>query len=76
MDCYLTMAARWEVEDGRISKVSFVPAYLPEDCNPYFCPPEDPRFDEIVAYMRKITEAEGLSTQYTLSEDGREILIS
>ena len=76
MDCYLTMAARWEVEDGRISKVSFVPAYLPEDCNPYFCPPEDPRFDEIVSYMRKITEAEGLSTQYTLSEDGKEILIS
>ena len=32
---------------------TFLPAYLPEDSAPYICPPEDPRFAEVVAYMEK-----------------------
>ncbi len=76
MDCYLTLAAKWTVEKGKITRVGFVPAYLPEDCNPYLCPPSDPRFGEVVDYMRRITAAEDLDTRYTLSEDGREIILT
>ena len=60
LDCYLTMVVKWEVEDGKITKVSYLPAYLPEDGAPYVCTPDDPRFIEVNDYMVKITEGQGM----------------
>ncbi len=75
MDSYLTMIAKWTVSDGKIDRVSYLPAYLPEDGAPYVVAPDDPRFREINDYMVKITAMEGLDTQYPLSEDGSEVVI-
>ena len=75
MDCYLTIVAKWTVEDGRIKQVGFLPAYLPEDCAPYVLEPSDPRFTEVVEYMKRVTAAEGLEDIFELSEDGREIIL-
>lgn len=47
---------------------TFLPAYLPEDSAPYICPPEDPRFAEVVAYMEKITKIAGIHTSYGVNE--------
>jgi len=60
MDCYMTMIAKWVVEDKQIKSVSYLPAYLPEDGAPYVVKPEDPMFDQINAYMKKITVTEKL----------------
>ena len=75
MDSYLTMIAKWTVSGGKIDRVSYLPAYLPEDGTPYVVAPDDPRFREINDYMVKITAMEGLDTQYPLSEDGSEVVI-
>ena len=47
---------------------TFLPAYLPEDSAPYICPPEDPRFAEVVAYMEKITKIAGILSSYGVNE--------
>lgn len=75
MDSYLTMIAKWKVSDGKISQVSYLPAYLPEDGAPYVVEPDDPRFAEINQYMEKITAMEGMDTTYQLSADGREVIL-
>lgn len=75
MDCYLTMVAKWTVSDGKITKVSYLPAYLPEDGAPYVLTADDPKFKEVNDYMVKITAEEKLDTTYTLSEDGNEVIL-
>lgn len=75
MDSYLSMLAKWTVSDGKISRVSYLPAYLPEDGAPYVVEPSDPLFGQINEYMKKITAMEGLDTEYRLSDDGREVIL-
>lgn len=60
MDCYMTMIVKWVVKEKKIQKVSFLPAYLPEDGAPYAVEKDDPMFDQIVDYMKRITRAQGL----------------
>ena len=70
MDCYLTMVAKWEVNDKKITKVSYLPAYLPEDGAPYIVRPGDPLFSEINEYMKKITTAQDMDAGiYRVSGD-------
>lgn len=69
MDCYYTMAAKWEVEQGKITKISWLPAYLPADGAPYLVKRDDPLFGEILDYMNKITAHEGLMTEYRICGD-------
>ena len=75
MDSYLTMVAKWTVADGAIQRVSYLPAYLPEDGAPYVLEPADPLFQKVNGYMEKITAMEGMDTGYRLSEDGREVIL-
>ena len=75
MDSYLTMVAKWTVADGAIQRVSYLPAYLPEDGAPYVLEPADPLFQKVNSYMEKITAMEGMDTGYRLSEDGREVIL-
>ncbi len=60
MDSYMTMVAKWEIEDKKITKVSYLPAYLPEDCAPYVVKSGDPMFGRINDYMIKITKDQGM----------------
>lgn len=72
-DCYYTMIAKIAIEDKKISRVSYLPAYIPDDFNPYVVKPGDPLFDTIQNYMKKIDGMMGLDTVYTV--DGNEIVI-
>lgn len=60
MDSYMTMIARWTVEDGKTAEVSYLPAYLPTDGAPYVVGPEDPMFQQINDYMARITREQGM----------------
>jgi len=62
MDCYMTMVAKWEVKDKKITKVSYLPAYLPVDCAPYVLKSGDPMFSQINDYMFKITKNTDMDT--------------
>ena len=57
MDSYLTMIAKVQIKDKKVVRVSYLPSYLPEGAQTYICPPDDPRFNEIVEYEKKITAA-------------------
>ncbi len=73
MDSYLTMVAKWEVKNKQITRVSFLPAYLPEDCAPYVLNSDDPKFQEIVSYMERISLAEKMDTKYPV--EGNEVVL-
>ena len=72
-DCYYTMIGKIRIEDKKISRVSYLPAYIPEDFDPYVVRPEDALFGTIRDYMERIDEMMGLDTAYTV--DGDEIVI-
>ena len=72
-DCYYTMIAKIGIEDKKISRVSYLPAYIPEDFNPYIVKPDDALFGTIRDYMMKIDDMMDLDTVYTV--DGDEIVI-
>ena len=63
MDSYMTMVAKWIVKDGRIVSVGYLPAYLPEDGAPYVVKPEDPKFHQILEYMKKITTDQKMDSE-------------
>ena len=58
MDCYLSMVVKWTVKDKKISSVSYLPAYLPEDGAPYILESKDPKFRQVVEYVKRISRAE------------------
>ena len=72
-DCYYTMIARILIRDRQICRVSYLPAYIPDDFAPYTVGRDDPLFDTICAYVQKIDAMMGLDTQYTVS--GGEVVV-
>ena len=72
-DCYYTMIAKIVIEDRRISRVSYLPAYIPEDFNPRIVEPGEALFDTIRNYMERIDGMMGLDTAYVI--DGNEIVV-
>lgn len=75
MDSYMTMVAKWEIEDKKITKVSYLPAYLPVDCSPYILMSNDPMFNKINDYMVKITKDQGMDTKIYRPEGDEVILV-
>ena len=72
-DCYYSMIAKITVEDKRITRVSYLPAYIPEDFDPYLPAPEDPLFSEINDYMRRINAK--MDIPVSLTPVGDEVMI-
>lgn len=75
MDCYLTMIVKWTVKDKKIGKVSFLPAYLPEDGAPYVLEESDPKFKEVVDYMKKVNRMEKLDDELFRVDAGEVYLL-
>ena len=68
-DSYKTILARLILRDGGIKRVEFLPVQLDEDSNPRVVGPEEPAFEEIVQYMRQITEDQKISTRFRVRGD-------
>lgn len=73
-DCYYTMIAKIEIKDKQISRVSYLPTYIPDDFAPYVVHPEDPLFETINDYMRKINDMMEIDITYTV--EGGEVVIT
>lgn len=73
-DCYYSMLAKVVIENKCISRVSYLPVYIPDDFAPYAVKRDDPMFDTIRRYMTKINDIAGVTAEYTV--DGDEIVIS
>jgi hypothetical protein len=67
------MIAKILIEDKQIARVSYHPAYIPEDVNPYVVNPDEPLFDTINDYMLRINEMMDIPISFTV--DGGEVVI-
>jgi len=61
------------VESGKIARLSWKPVMINQKSQPRCVLPSDPAFAEVVEYMRKITKAQKLATQYEVS--GGDVLL-
>lgn len=72
-DSYKTLYVKCVIDEKRIKRVSFVPVQLDAEAVPHTLTPDDPRFGEIVDYMRQITADQKLDTRYAV--DGGEVCL-
>lgn len=68
-DSYKTILARLILQNGGIKRVEFLPVQLDEDSNPRVVGLDEPGFEEIVRYMRDITEDQKISTRFRVQGD-------
>ncbi|MBI2859192.1 MAG: CapA family protein [Chloroflexi bacterium] len=73
-DALKTTAAKAYIQDKKIQKVTYIPAYITPTLEPELLHRQDPRSQEVFDYMKKITESEELNAKY--SWEGDEVLIS
>lgn len=64
-----TMIAKCIIEDKKIQRVSFVPAFINEHHEPEPLRLSDPQGQDVVRYMREITQEAGLNATYTVVGD-------
>lgn len=58
----MLVSARLTREGAR--EVGFVPVFIGRDARPELLTPGDPRFDEVVRYMQRISVSQGLPVEY------------
>jgi poly-gamma-glutamate capsule biosynthesis protein CapA/YwtB (metallophosphatase superfamily) len=63
------MAARVDIEHGRIARVAFTPTFADEQSRPHFLTAQDPRFGQIADEVAAIGRAAGLSATSTRGDD-------
>ncbi len=65
-----SMIARFEIENGELTRAGFLPIFIGGDSVPHILPKEDPRHGEVVDYMELITGEAGLNAKYRKAADG------
>jgi poly-gamma-glutamate synthesis protein (capsule biosynthesis protein) len=70
----LSMIARLVIGGGRIRESGFVPLYIDRDAVPRQLAPQDPRFGEVLAYLRAVTAEADLNGE--LCADGAFVRIT
>lgn len=63
----LSMVARFEISQGAVSGVGFVPLWIGRDALPQPLLPGDSRFGDVVDYMRAVTGEAGLNGSYEVA---------
>ncbi len=70
---FRTMVVKAVIQDKKIQKVSFIPAYINSNREPEVLTRQDPRAQEVFDYVKEISEDEDLKVK--LSWDGDEVVI-
>lgn len=65
----LSMIARLRIADGRIQESGFLPVFIDRDAVPRVMPPDDARFDEVIAYLDAVTREAKLNGRYRKAGD-------
>jgi poly-gamma-glutamate capsule biosynthesis protein CapA/YwtB (metallophosphatase superfamily) len=63
------MFVKITVADKNVERVSWKPLMINQKSQPRCLSRNDPAFDDVVAYMRKITEAQKMGTEYVVEDD-------
>jgi len=70
----LSMIARLVIREGRIHETGFLPVFIDRDAIPRVVGPRDPRFGEVLDYMRAVTAEAQLNAVFT--PDGPVVRVS
>ena len=65
----LSMVARLHIADGRIEEAGLLPVYIDRDAVPRLPAPGDPRFTEVIDYLRAVTAEAGLNAGLQVAGD-------
>jgi len=65
----LSMVARLHIADGRLQEASLLPVYIDRDAVPRLPAPGDPRFTEVIDYLRAVTAEAGLNAGLRVAGD-------
>jgi hypothetical protein len=68
-----TMMAKAIIEDGKVTRVSYIPCYERDDKEPEPLKRNDPRSQDVFNYVEEISRSEGLSVNFEW--DGDEVLV-
>jgi len=60
----LSMIARLVIRDGRITDSGFLPVFIDRDAIPRVVQARDPRFNEVLDYLRTVTAEADLNGQF------------
>ena len=72
----LSMVARLEIADGRITRAGFLPLHIGSDAVPRFAEPGSPGHAEVVDYMTAVTQEAGLNARYVVADDMVELRVA
>ncbi len=73
-DARNTMIAKAYVQNGKIIKVTYLPAYLNPDCEPELATRHEARAQELFDYVKRISEEQSLKVSF--SREGDEVVVS
>jgi poly-gamma-glutamate synthesis protein (capsule biosynthesis protein) len=60
----MTLIARARLTRAGVQEVGFLPAYINRNAQPEIVGARDPRWGEIVRYMQRVSQSQGLSVRY------------
>jgi hypothetical protein len=63
------LAVLLDVEAGKVGRVRWCPTMINKRSQPRLLRASEPEFGEVLAYMRKITEAQKIPTEYQVDGD-------
>lgn len=69
-----SVMTRIDVTDTGIERVSFRPVMINKRAQPELLKSSDPRFDDVLTYVREVTEGQGFDTKFVVEND--EVVIS
>ena len=72
-DSRMTLAAKITILDKKVKRVTFLPALINENSQPRFLSKRDKEFNDVIAYMQKVSKAQNIDTKYTA--EGNEVTI-
>ena len=67
-DSQKTIIAKLTIEDGRLTRAAFIPARISDGAEPSTLSPGDPRFDEVAAYIARMTDEQNLGARFWRDE--------
>ena len=68
-DARMTLVVKARIVEGGLGAVSFLPTFVNREAQPEILPQDDPRFAQVVDYVREMSRAAGLETGF-LVRDG------
>ena len=72
-DSRMTVAGKITISDKKVKRVTFLPALINENSQPRFLSKRDKEFNDVIAYMQKVSKAQNIDTKYTV--EGNEVII-